>query len=161
MSRLDSAIRRLTAQRACLDRSARLIEAVPGPVLEFGLGNGRTYDHLRELLPGREIFVFERQVSAHPDCIPDPEHLILGDFRDTLPRAAAHLSGAALIHADFGSGDREATGAVAGIVAQWAGTLIARGGVVASDQPLANERLNALPLPDEVCAGRYFLYRAV
>ena len=161
MSRLDGAIRRLTAQRACLDRAARLIEAVPGPVLELGLGNGRTYDHLRSLLPGREIFVFERQVAAHPDCIPDPEHLFLGDFRETLPRAAACLAPAALIHADFGSGDRQATRAVAAFVAPWVGELIAPGGVVASDQPLADRRLSALPLPDEVSAERYFLYRAV
>ena len=60
MSRLDSFIRRLAAQRACLDRAAALIDEIDGPVLEFGLGNGRTFDHLRERLPGRAIFVFER-----------------------------------------------------------------------------------------------------
>jgi hypothetical protein len=51
MSRLDSLIRRIRAQRACLNRAADLIKGVPGPVLELGLGNGRTYDHLRELMP--------------------------------------------------------------------------------------------------------------
>jgi hypothetical protein len=65
MSRLDSFIRRVQAQRACLDRAAELIADVPGPVLELGLGNGRTYDHLREQLPARRIFVFERLVQAH------------------------------------------------------------------------------------------------
>ena len=60
MSRLDSFIRRLEAQRACLGFVAGQIRDVAGPVLEFGLGNGRTYDHLRELLPERDIFVFER-----------------------------------------------------------------------------------------------------
>ncbi|MGH6887075.1 MAG: class I SAM-dependent methyltransferase, partial [Geminicoccales bacterium] len=49
MSRLDSFIRRLEAQRACLDLAAARIADLPGPVLELGLGNGRTYDHLREL----------------------------------------------------------------------------------------------------------------
>ena len=58
MSRLDSFIRRLEAQRACLEYAAGQIRDLPGPVLELGLGNGRTYDHLRELLPEREIFVF-------------------------------------------------------------------------------------------------------
>ena len=67
MSRLDSFIRRLEAQRACLDRAAALVAGLAGPVLELGLGNGRTYDHLRALLPGRDIFVFERAVSAHPE----------------------------------------------------------------------------------------------
>ena len=52
MSRLDSFIRRLEAQRACLDLAARLIEGLEGEILELGLGNGRTYDHLRQLLPG-------------------------------------------------------------------------------------------------------------
>jgi S-adenosyl-L-methionine methyltransferase len=87
MSRLDSFIRRLEAQRACLEHAAGQIRDLPGPVLELGLGNGRTFDHLCELLPAREIFVFEREVRAHPDCIPDPAHLILGDVRETLPRA--------------------------------------------------------------------------
>jgi hypothetical protein len=85
MSRLDSVIRRLQAQRACLARAAALIRDLPGPVLELGLGNGRTYDHLRETLPAREIFVFEREVAAHPDCVPPADHLLLGDIHDTLP----------------------------------------------------------------------------
>jgi hypothetical protein len=52
-SRLDSFIRRLEAQRACLDWAAQEIAAVPGEVVELGLGNGRTYDHLRTRLGGR------------------------------------------------------------------------------------------------------------
>ncbi|MCH8923260.1 MAG: hypothetical protein IIA67_08960, partial [Planctomycetes bacterium] len=71
MSRLDINIRRLEAQRACLNLAAEMIRDLPGPVFELGLGNGRTYDHLRAALPEREIFVFEREVAAHPDCIPD------------------------------------------------------------------------------------------
>src|ERR671914_288874 len=106
MSRLDSFIRRLEAQRACLGYAAGQIRDLPGPVLELGLGNGRTYDHLRELLPKREIFVFEREVKAHPDCIPDAMHLILGDVRATLPEAGRRLPGpAALAHLDVGTGD--------------------------------------------------------
>ena len=164
MSRLDSAIRRLEAQRACLDRAAALIEDVPGPVLELGLGNGRTYDHLRERLPGREIFAFDRQVAAHPDCVPDATHLILGDFRETLPAARPRLAPAALIHADFGSGDRAATRDLATVVAGAVDVLIAAGGIVASDQPLHREpgwagRFTRLDLPDGIAENRYFLYR--
>ena len=51
MSRLDSVIRRLRAQQACLERAAALIRGLPGPVFEWGLGNGRTYDHLCQLCP--------------------------------------------------------------------------------------------------------------
>ena len=161
MTRLDSAIRRLEAQRACLDYAARLVEMVPGPILELGLGNGRTFDHLRERLPGREIFVFERSVAAHPDCVPDPAHLILGDLRDTLPKAAARLAGAALVHADIGSGDTDATAELAGFLGPCLGDLMAPGGIVASDQRLASTRLRELPLPEGLQPGRYFLYRAV
>ncbi len=108
MSRLDINIRRLEAQRACLNRVAEQIRDLPGPVLELGLGNGRTYDHLRELLPEREIFVFERDVAAHPDCIPDDDHLYRGDFQDTLPGAAERFAGqVALVHADIGSANLE------------------------------------------------------
>ncbi|HTY69417.1 MAG TPA: class I SAM-dependent methyltransferase, partial [Alphaproteobacteria bacterium] len=38
MSRLDSFIRRLQAQRACLDWAIQAIRSLPGPVLEIGLG---------------------------------------------------------------------------------------------------------------------------
>ena len=55
MSRLDSFIRRLEAQRACLNRAADTIRGIDGIVLELGLGNGRTYDHLRALFPDREF----------------------------------------------------------------------------------------------------------
>ena len=89
MSRLDSFIRRLEAQRACLNRAAELIRGVDGPILELGLGNGRTYDHLRALFPGRAIYVFDRAVLAHPDCIPPADMIRLGDFRETLPKFRA------------------------------------------------------------------------
>src|SRR5713101_3249826 len=109
MSRLDSFIRRLEAQRACLDRAAELIGGLDGVVLELGLGNGRTYDHLRALFPHREIYVCERRVAAHPDCVPPPERLILGDMRVTLTAARDRLGGrVALAHLDVGTGDAAA-----------------------------------------------------
>jgi len=114
VSRLDSVIDRLSAQRACLDWAASAIAGLPGDVLELGLGNGRTYDHLRSLLPDRRIMVFERQVNAHPDCIPPDEDLLLGDFLETLPRAVGMVGSAvALIHADTGTGDKAASVAMA------------------------------------------------
>ena len=106
MSRLDSFIRRLEAQRACLDATPDWIAGIDGPILELGLGNGRTYDHLRGLHPTRAIYVFERQPAAHPDCMPDREHLILGDIRSTLPAVLPRLPGrAAMVHNDLGTGD--------------------------------------------------------
>ena len=63
MSRLDSFIRRLEAQRACLNRAAELIGDLEGVVLELGLGNGRTYDHLREL------FLVEIEFDSDPTIV--------------------------------------------------------------------------------------------
>lgn len=161
MSRLDSFIRRLQAQRACLDYAADLVRDLPGPVLELGLGNGRTYDHLRERLPAREIYVYERQVSAHPDCIPPDRFLILGDVRETLPHARARIGAAvALVHADLGSGDAEANRRQAAELAPLIAGLLRPGGTVVSDQALATPRLRPLKLPPGVKPGRYFLYRA-
>jgi hypothetical protein len=161
MSRLDSFIRRVTAQRHCLDAAAALIAVLPGVVLELGLGNGRTYDHLRERLPGREIFVFDRQIDAHPDCVPDAAHLFLGDIEKQLPAAAARLGrSAALIHSDIGTGDRVRNARLAAALAPLLATMLKPRGIVVADQAMSNPGWDALALPDSVAAGRYFMYRS-
>lgn len=160
MSRLDSAIRRLAAQRACLAAAAEAIGSVEGPVLELGLGNGRTYDHLRSLLPGRIIYVFDRQIAAHPDCVPPEGLTFLGEFAETLPQAAERLGAtAALIHADIGNGDSNATARNAAAIAPLLLPLLQPDGIVVADQPLRRAGLFAVPLPDKVWQGRYFMYR--
>ena len=161
MSRLDSFIRRLEAQRACLDWAIEAVAGLEGSVLELGLGQGRTYDHLSEHLKGREIFVFERQVAAPPTSIPDAAHLILGDFRETLPIALARIGArAALAHCDIGSGDEAASRALAAAVAPLLAPLMAAGGIVLGDQPMAQPDWTPLPLPHGVPPGRYHIYRA-
>jgi hypothetical protein len=160
MSRLDSFIRRLEAQRACLELAAARIAGLPGPALELGLGNGRTYDHLRALLPEREIFVFEREVNAHPDCIPDAAHLILGDVRATLPQARRLLPGkAALAHSDVGTGDAAANAELAAWLADALPPLLAEGAWVVSDQALRAPALAPQAAPAGIALDRYFLYR--
>lgn len=160
MSRLDSVIQRLLAQRACLDAAAAAVAGLPGPVLELGLGNGRTYDHLREKLPDRRIFVFERLVQAHPDCIPPDGDLFLGDFGETLPGAMARMGQpAALVHADIGTGDKAQSLALARAIGPAVIGLMRPGGLLVSDQPFSDPRLEACPLPDGVPAGRYQMYR--
>lgn len=160
MSRLDSMIRRLEAQRACLGHAAGLIVGVEGPVLELGLGNGRTFDHLRELLPDREIFAFDLTIAAHPASIPDAHHMIVGDMRDTLPHCGARVGGpAALVHCDLGTGDETANTALA----QWLSPLItdrvAPGGIVVSNIALEFADWAEEPLPAGVGEGRYHIYR--
>ena len=160
MSRLDSFIRRLQAQRACLDAAAAMIEGQDGPVFELGLGNGRTYDHLRDRLAGREIHVFERQIAAHPACVPDDDHLFLGDIHETLPRALERFEGrVALIHADIGTGDARTNVALAEFLSGFIGRFLSPGGVVVSDQPLAFAEGEAVALPEGVKPGRYFMSR--
>ena len=160
MSRLDSFIRRLEAQRACLGLAVELTREIAGPVLEIGLGNGRTYDHLREIAPGREIIVFERKVSAHPDCIPPDDRLVLGDLYETLPRAADRLPHrAAMVHIDIGCGDVPTNIRISGFIADHLPRILAPGAVVVSDQDVAFAGSEPLAMPDGVAPGRYHLYR--
>src|SRR3546814_11751091 len=100
MSRLDSFIRRLEAQRSLLDWAVASIGDPPGLVLEVGLGNGPTYDHLRQKLPGRDIYALDRANHAKPASVPPPDRLLLGDFIATPPDLARqHSRHAASIHA--------------------------------------------------------------
>jgi hypothetical protein len=158
VSRLDSFIRRVSAQRDCLNLAADLIRDIPGLVIELGLGNGRTYDHLRELFPDREIFVFDRRVAAHSDCIPDDDHMLLGDITETLP-AAGRIIGApvALAHCDMGAGEKDSNAKLAAFIAPAVSALMAPGGIVLSDQEYNVDGRTALPLPDGVRPGRYFI----
>lgn len=160
MSRLDSAIDRLTAQRACLDWAATAVADLSGPVLELGLGNGRTYDHLRTLLPDRRIHVFERQVNAHLDCIPPDEDLFLGDFLDTLPGSGAVIGApVALVHADTGTGEKTASVALAAAIVPLLLPLMATGAILVSDQPMQHASLVPVTLPAGIRPGRYHIYR--
>lgn len=160
MSRLDSAINRLTAQRDCLAMAASLIDGFDGPVLEIGLGNGRTYDHLHSLMPARRIFVFERQLAAHLDSTPPDADLLLGDLADTLPRARERIGArAVLAHADIGCGDEAVDRATAALLSRWLPGLLAPAGIVLCDQSLDSPRLEPLSPPASVAPDRYFCYR--
>ncbi len=149
----------MQAQRDCLNAARDRIAAVPGVVFELGLGNGRTYDHLRELFPDREIFVFERAVSPHHSSLPDPEHLVTGDVLETLPAMCArHPGGVALVHNDLGIGVDEAD---AGLAARLAPSLVAAlapGALVVTQQPMLDPALVPVPLPGTVPEDRYLMF---
>ena len=162
MSRLDSFIRRLEAQRTCLNYAVRLVHDLEGDVLELGLGNGRTYDHLRELLPDRRIHVCERRVAAHPDCVPPVELLLLGDMRHTLRAARSWLSDrVALAHLDHATGEVAASKALADELAPLIVPLLRLDGVLVSEPRLNVDGLIPLSLPEGVQLKRYNLYRRV
>jgi hypothetical protein len=162
VSRLDSFIRRLEAQRACLELAADLIGDLDGEVLELGLGNGRTYDHLRELLPNRQIYVCERTVAAHPDCLPPSGLLLLGDMRETLSAARSRFADrVVLAHLDAGNGDIEASKALADEVTPLIVPLLRSNGILVSEPALSAAELSPLPLPGGIEPGRYNLYQRI
>ncbi len=162
MSRLNSFIRRVTAQRDCLNHAAELVQGRSGSVLELGLGNGRTYDHMRSLFDPDLIYVFDRHVKAHPECIPDDTHMIVGDFMQTVPGASERVpEPAIMVHCDIGSGDKAASVSLAEKLGAHLPKLLAKGAVIVSDQPFDVEGWEPLPLPGGVAEGRYHLYRQV
>ena len=155
-------IRRLEAQRACLASAAIMVENLPGPFLELGLGNGRTYDHLRELAPDRQIFVFERRPAAHPECTPAREFLIEGDFTETLGQSVGQLRNrAVLAHCDIGSGIKDQDRALACTISSDLDMLLSVGAVVLSDQRFDRQNWSPLAVPDGVDIERYFMYSKI
>ncbi|MDI7861682.1 class I SAM-dependent methyltransferase [Rhizobiaceae bacterium n13] len=160
MSRLDSFIRRLTAQRDILNHVSDMLGAeIQGPVLELGLGNGRTYDHLREKFSGRRIIAFDRAVNSYGPSTPDPENMVVGEISES---AQSYLGiGAALVHADIGTGYAEKDAVTLTWLPQLAAGLLAPGGIAVSGLPLDHLQLEAMPLPPGVREGRYFIYRRV
>lgn len=147
----------MSAQRDVLNDLVPKLAAVPGLVFEFGLGSGRTYDHLREVLPGRRIVVFESVVAANPVVRLCADDLMVGDIRETASRFPD--GSAALVHVDIETG----VAAIDAELASWLPGLVARllvpGGYGASGAALQDPRLVPCPLPPGVPAGRYHLVR--
>lgn len=164
-SALERFAARLLAQRAYLAEAARLIAAIPGPVFEIGLGKGRTFDHLRRLLPDRDIWCFDRELHAPAEENPAADRLVLGEIQETLPALARRLGGkAAFAHCDIGTKKRERDMAFARYLAQTLPPLMAPGGIVLGDRPMESPQLEELPLPgyarpDGLDVWPYHLYR--
>lgn len=157
MSRLDSFIRRLSAQRDILNAVADEVRAIDGPVLELGLGNGRTFDHLRELFQDRRIVAFDRAANAYGPSMPSADNLILGEIKDTARTFVG--ANASLAHADIGTGYEDRDAVTLTWLPQIMAGVLASGGLAVSGLPLDHPDLQALPLPSTVKEGRYFIYR--
>jgi hypothetical protein len=159
MSRLDSFIRRLEAQRGLLDWAAAGIAGRPGLVLEIGLGNGRTYDHLRQKLPDRDIYAFDRANNANPASMPAPERLLLGEFTSSLPAfAQRHPNAAVLIHADAGLGDPAANAVQVRQMAAMMPPLAGPGAIILSDQRFEHPDLLLQEAPVPIPPNRYYVF---
>lgn len=158
--RLSRMIARLCTQRACLRFAGAAIAERPGAILEIGLGKGRTYDFLRHQFPGREIFAFDRELHCPENVRPDPDHLILGDFLETLPEHIERMGRtASLAHADIGSEDAARDARLAAAVAPMIDALVQRRGLVLTDRAMPMLDWTSLPLPPDACDWPYFIYR--
>lgn len=163
-TRLERFIARVVGQRSCIDAAAQRTAGLQGPVWEVGLGNGRTYDHLRERFAGHDVIVFDRQVMAHPDCIPPDDMVRLGDFRATIAAEVEQSAGSvAVIHADIGNGSVTESRALGRWLAPLFVRALAPGGCLAGDQPMDDPALEPIALADigatDMPADTYFLYR--
>ncbi len=157
MSRLDSFIRRLSAQRDILNAVADDVRLLDGPVLEIGLGNGRTFDHLRELFPDRRIIAFDRAVNAYGPSMPSADNLVLGEIKDTARSFVG--ANASLAHADIGTGYEDKDAITLTWLPEIMAGVLASGGLAVSGLPLDHPDLQPLPLPATIKEGRYFIYR--
>ena len=158
MSRLESMRRRLTAQIDGLNWAAGAIAGVSGDVLELGLGNGRTYDHLRQELPNRRIWVIDRVLQSHPSCVPPEENLLLGEAEEMMAELARRGARMALAHYDFGYGVKAEDVAEGKRLSPFIAALMVPGGLVVSQQPLVG--FEQIAGPDTIDPERYLFYRA-
>ena len=157
-TRLDSFILRVTAQRDILNMLADQAMLPPeGDVLELGLGNGRTYSHLCALFPERRIIAFDRAVAAHGPSIPPEANTVLGEISQSAQAFVGR--GAALVHADIGTGYDEKDA----VTLQWLPGLIvgllAPGGIAMSGLRLQHPALDELELPVAARQSHHGLYR--
>lgn len=158
MSRLDSFISRMHSQRAVLNHIKDTAMVAPdGVILEIGLGNGRTYDHLREIFPNNRIIVFDRAVGSHPASTPSEENLVLGDIKETIQQFVGQ--DVAFAHADIGTAYPEKDARTLTWLPQSIVAALRSGGVAASGLPLEHPDLEPLPLPSGAEPGRTYFYR--
>ena len=158
MSRLESMRRRLSAQIDGLNWAANQIADIKGDVLELGLGNGRTFDHLRQQLPDRRIWVIDREMNAHPSCVPPRSDFLQGDADEMLQQLARAGGRLALVHYELGIGVADHDTALSTKMSQHIAPLMAPGGLIISQDPM--EGFDPIKGPDSVDAKRYLFYRA-
>lgn len=158
MSRLESMRRRLSAQIDGINWAADVIKDTPGDVLEMGLGNGRSYDHLRQEITGRRIWVIDRILKCHPSCVPPAEDFLEGEAEDMLQRLADNSHKMALAHYDFGYGIKEKDVAEGAALSPFIAAVMQPGGLVLSQQPLVG--FTQITGPDTIDPERYLFYRA-
>ncbi|HEY7140409.1 MAG TPA: class I SAM-dependent methyltransferase [Methylomirabilota bacterium] len=155
MSQLDSHIEQKIAQRDSIDLAARRLAGRPGWVVEFGLGRGRSYSHLAERFPDREIYCFDREHATNPGWGPPAARVILGDLAVVLADAAiqARFRGRVILaHLDLAWGESADT-RVHRLVVERTREWLLPGAWILSDRPVPHEAswgLTPVAAADEV-----------
>jgi len=157
MSRLDSMLRRLAAQRDGLNWAAEQTAELTGDVLDLGLGNGRTYDHLREILPNRRIWVIDRVLQCHPSCTPPQADFLQGEAEPMLNKLVETGAQISMAHYDFGFGIKEKDVAEAARLSPLIAKVMQPGGMIVSGQPLVG--FEPITGPASIAPDRYLFYR--
>ena len=113
MSRLDFHIEQKIAQRDSIDLAARRLVGCPGWIVEFGLGRGRSYSHLAERFPDREIYCFDRELATYSRWARPPERVRSSATSPTVladPAVQARFRGRVILaHLDLAWGDGRRT----------------------------------------------------
>ncbi|MEO9518478.1 MAG: class I SAM-dependent methyltransferase [Paracoccaceae bacterium] len=157
MSRLESMRRRLTAQIDGLNWAIEQVSDIQGDILDLGLGNGRTYDHLREYGGGRRIWVIDRILKCHPSCVPPEEDFLEGEAEPMLDRLAKNGPCVALAHYDFGRGIKEEDVAEGATLSPFIANVMVPGGLIVSQQPLTG--FIQITGPITIDPERYLFYK--
>lgn len=143
------------SQRASLERGTSLVNQLPGPALQIGWGDGAAYDHLREILRRRDLFVFDRVIPVPLDTPPAAEHRILGDPAETLPQSWERWRReAAFAYLNFPAPARAAAE-----LAPLLAPLLRPGAVVIAETALELPGWESIPAPEGTRDAREHLYR--
>lgn len=157
MSRLESMRRRLTAQIDGLNWALDAVKPLGGDMLELGLGNGRTYDHMREYGDGRRIWVIDRQLNPHPSCVPPEQDYLEGEADAMMQKMHDSGTRIALAHYELGIGIRPRDEAEAATLSPYLVQLMVPGGLIVSQQPIVG--IPQVEGPVSVQNERYLFYR--
>ena len=158
MSRLESMMRRLAAQKTGLEWCVEQIKSITGDFVEIGLGNGRSYDHLREIAPDKKIWVLDRILQCHPSCVPPKDSFLQGEANEVMTQMKSDNIGISLAHYDFGIGVKDKDEAEAAALSPLIKDIMVKDGLLMSCQPLVG--FTQIEGPAEIPTGRYYFYKA-
>jgi len=156
VSRLESFRRRITAQIDGLNWALEQTSTLEGDVLELGLGNGRTYDHIRENTE-RRVWVVDRLLQCHPSCVPPEEDFLQGEATEALTRLRTGGHKIVLAHYDLGHGDKAHDVQESLDMSRQIRAVMAPGGLVMSQQPM--EGMQQVAGPASIPKDRYYFFK--